>query len=189
MGPDPVTPLRSTESVVLDDDRLAIRDLTVDGTALAAAQQTVADGRDLELAVRQMLEVGGAVLLHGAGKATVDAVGAEVDRLLTALSERSDRIEAVRALREQVASKGLAFEELLAPALDAAFSPLADVLTVTGAEKGIADDKMGDFVVELNPRDIGGAIGASSSRPRTGSSRWRSQWLNSTQRCSTAMRR
>lgn len=151
-----MTPLRSTESVVLDDDRLAIRDLTVDGTALAVAQQTVADGRDLELAVRQMLEVGGAVLLHGAGKATVDAVGAEVDRLLTALSERSDRIEAVRALREQVASKGLAFEELLAPALDAAFSPLADVLTVTGAEKGIADDKMGDFVVELNPRDIGG---------------------------------
>jgi hypothetical protein len=128
----------------------------VDGAALAAAERATTDGRDLELTVRQMLDVGGAVLLHGVGKATVDAVGAEVDRLLAVLSERSKRIEAVRGLQERIASKGFDFEALLAQPLDAAFSPHADVLTVTGAEKGIADDKVGDFVVELNPRDTGG---------------------------------
>jgi hypothetical protein len=116
------------------------------------------EGRDLVLTVRQLLEVGGAVVIHGAGKATIDAVGAEVDRLLSALSERSKRIEAVRSLQQRIASKGLEFEELLAPALDTAFSPLADVLTITGAEKGIADDKVGDFVVEVNPRDTGGRL-------------------------------
>ena len=33
-----------------------------------------------------MLEVAGAVLLHGSGKGTVDAVAAKVDRLLTAFT-------------------------------------------------------------------------------------------------------
>jgi hypothetical protein len=156
MSADRVKPLRPVERVVLDDEGLRIRDLDVDGTALAAARQAVADGRDLELTVRQALEVGGAVLLHGSARSTVDAVSAEVDRLLAVLSERSERLEAVRSLHERVAAKGFLFEELLAPVLDAAFSPHADVLTVTGAEKGIADHKVGDFVVSVNPRDTGG---------------------------------
>ncbi len=156
MSADPVKPLGHTEPVAIEGERLVVRDLAVDGAALAAAQQAVTEGRDLELVVRQMLEVGGAVLLHGAGKATVDAVGSEVDRLLAVMSERTKRMEGVRALQERVAAKGFAFEELLAPALDSAFSALSDVLTTTGAEKGIAEDKVGDFVVELNPRDTGG---------------------------------
>lgn len=103
-----------------------------------------------------MLETGGAVLLHGAGKATVDAVAAEVDRLLTALGERSDRIEAVRQQQERISAKGLSFENLLGPVLDACFSPHADVCEATGATKGIAEEKIGDFVVTLNQRDTGG---------------------------------
>src|SRR4051794_622564 len=105
-------------SVVLDDDRVWIHELVVEGAAVAAARDAVARSRDLEQTVRQMLEIGGAVLLHGSSKATVDAVGAEVDRLLALLSERSDRIEAVRRVQARVAAKGFAFEELLAPAVD-----------------------------------------------------------------------
>jgi hypothetical protein len=150
-----VKPLRAAP-VVLEDDRLVVRDLAVDGAALVAAREAVAHGRDLELTVRQMLETGGAVLLHGSGKGTVDAVGAEVDRLLTALSERSGRIEAVRGLQQRIAAKGFAFEELLAPVLDACFAPHQDVVSVTSASTGIADDKVGDFCVTVNPRDTGG---------------------------------
>lgn len=156
MSADRAQPHRPAEPVEVDDQRLLIRELAVDGAALGAAREAIAQGRDLELTVRQMLETGGAVLLHGSARGTIDAVGAEVERLLSALSERSGRLEAVRTLRERVAAKGLAYEELLAPLLDAAFAPHADVLTVTASETGIADDKVGDFVVALNPRDTGG---------------------------------
>jgi len=153
----PLQPLRPVEPPVsLREDTLVLRELSVDGAALAAAREAVAQGRDLEVSVRQMLDVGGAVLLHGSALGTVDAVSAEVDRLLSALSERSERLEVVRALHERGPMKGFAFEDLLAPALDAAFSQQADVLTMTSTQKGIGDDLAGDFVVEVNPSDTGG---------------------------------
>jgi hypothetical protein len=107
--------------------------------------------------VRQALEIGAAVLLHGTGKGTVDAVSAEVDRLLALLTEKSSRIEALSRMREQVsAAKGLRFEDLIGPALDACFAPYGDELEATGATPGIADEKTGDWVVVVSPRDTGG---------------------------------
>jgi hypothetical protein len=143
------------DTVALVDGRLQIN-LVVDGAAFAAAREAADQNRNVEVVVRQMLEIGGAVLLHGGGKATVDAVAAEVDRLLTALNERSERIEAVRRTRERVAAKGFGFEDLLAPLIDACFAPHEDVFEETGTTKGIANDKVGDFVVTLNPRTTGG---------------------------------
>jgi hypothetical protein len=153
---EPVGVKGEVPTVVLDDGLLRLRELIVDGAAVSAARDAVERGRDLEATVRQMLEVGGSVLLHGAALGTVDAVSAEVDRLLSALEEKSARIEAVRRLQERVAAKGLLYEELIAPVLDACFAPYHDVVEATGAVKGIADDKVGDFVVTLNTRDTGG---------------------------------
>lgn len=143
--------------VVLDGERLLIRDLSVDGSMAVLAREVVADGRDLELIVRQAVEVGAAVLLHGTAKGTVDAVASEIGRLLTALTEKSGRIEAVQSAQARGTAKGVAFEAMLAPALDACFAAHQDVVEVTGATTGIADAKVGDFVVTVNPRDTGGS--------------------------------
>ncbi len=117
----------------------------------------ISEGRDGETVVRQALDVGAAIMLHGAAKGTVDAVASEVDRLLVLLSERSSRIEALGRMRARVsAAVGLGFEESIGPHLEACFAPFGDELEATGATPGIADEKVGDFVVTLNPHDTGG---------------------------------
>jgi len=63
--------------------------LEVRGTALAAAEHCARQGRDVEGVVREMLEVGGMFLQHGASQAIVGAARSEVERLLSALGERS----------------------------------------------------------------------------------------------------
>ena len=142
--------------VVLDGDRLRIVNLSVDGSMATLAQEAASAGRDLEVLVREALEIGAAVLMHGTAKGTVDAVSAEVNRLLTALDDKSARIEAGRRMGERVAAKGFVFEEDLGRALDECFASHEDILELTGASTGIADAKVGDFVVTLNPRDTGG---------------------------------
>jgi hypothetical protein len=142
--------------VTLKGDHVVIRDLIADGAVVELVRNGVAQERDPEQLVRHALEVGAAVLLHGTAKGTVDAVSAEVDRLLVAMRERSERLEAVRRQGERIAAKGFTFEDELGPALDACYAPHEDIVEVTGAAKGIADDKVGDFVVTLNPRDTGG---------------------------------
>jgi hypothetical protein len=86
---EPVKSTHPTASVELEDDHVLIRDLSMDGALAELVRVGVEDGRDPEAIVREAIEVGAAVLIHGAAKSTVDAVGAEVDRLLTALNERS----------------------------------------------------------------------------------------------------
>ncbi|HET8822317.1 MAG TPA: hypothetical protein VFM57_12270 [Thermoleophilaceae bacterium] len=89
-------------SVIVEDDALVIRELRISGPALEAVREAVARGLDPERVVREALEVGGAILLHGASKATVDAVGAEVDRLLSALAQRDDWGRAMAAERARI---------------------------------------------------------------------------------------
>jgi MoxR-like ATPase len=86
---EPVKSGRPTSSVELLEDHVAIHHLSVDGALADLVRAGVEDGRDPEAIVREAIDVGAAVLVHGAAKSTVDAVGAEVDRLLTALNERS----------------------------------------------------------------------------------------------------
>jgi hypothetical protein len=115
------------------------------------------EGRDPEPVVRQALEIGAAILLHGRGMATVDAVSAEVDRLLALLDEKSRNIERLRRVRDQVSSaRGLDWESSLGPVLDAAFEHYGDEVEATGATRGTADDLVGDYRVTVNPRDTGG---------------------------------
>jgi hypothetical protein len=156
MATEPVRAIRAAAPVVLEDDRLRIRNLSVDGAMAVLAQDVLAAGRDLELVVRQALEVGALVLQHGAAKGTMDAVTAEVSRLLSALDDKSARIEAVRLVQTRGTAKGVLFEDVLSPALDACFAPHEDIVENTGGTRGIADEKVGDFVVTLNPRDTGG---------------------------------
>lgn len=154
---EPVKSIRATPTVELKDDHVVIRDLAVHGALVTLLREAVADGRDPELAVRQALEIGAAILLHGTAKGTVDAVSAEVDRLMALLDEKSAGIERLRRMREQVsAAKGLAFEDSIGPQLDACFAPHGDELEATGATTGVADEKTGDYVVTVNPRDTGG---------------------------------
>lgn len=63
----------------------------------------------------------------------MDAVSAEVDRLLGSLDEKSARIEAVRRILERVAAKGLSSEDDLGPALDGCFASHEDIFESTGA--------------------------------------------------------
>jgi hypothetical protein len=153
---EPVKSDRRTSSVELLEDHVAIHHLSVDGALADLVRAGVEDGRDPEAIVREAIDVGAAVLVHGAAKSTVDAVGAEVDRLLTALNERSLRIESLGRMAGKVAAKGLAYEAELGVALERCFAPHQDVLEATGATTGTADDKVGDFVATLNPKDTGG---------------------------------
>ena len=121
-------------------------------------QRAVEEGRDPVLVVRQAIEVGAAVLFHGAAKNTMDAVSSEVDRLLTALSERSSKLEVVRRARERISARGMNFEDDLGVVLDACFVPHEDVFEATGSTTGIADEKTGDFVLTVNPRDTAGHV-------------------------------
>ena len=153
---EPVKSGRPTSSVELLEDHVAIHHLSVDGALADLVRAGVEDGRDPEAIVREAIDVGAAVLVHGAAKSTVDAVGAEVDRLLTALDERSLRIESLGRMAGKVAAKGLAYEAELGVAVERCFAPHQDVLEATGATTGTADDKVGDFVATLNPKDTGG---------------------------------
>jgi hypothetical protein len=160
MSREPVKHLSDAQAqhpVVLEDGRLVILDLAIEGTAHEVVRAAVTEGRDPELVVRQMLEVGGAVLLHGAGKATIDAVSAEVDRLMALLAEKSSRIEAVRRIRDKTSFRGLDFEDVLAPVLDKACEGHGDTLEHVAGTPGITGTKTGDFVVTLNPRTTGGS--------------------------------
>jgi hypothetical protein len=153
----PVHPVPDVPTIELDGDGVRIHELSADGVLAQLVRQAVADGRNTEAVVRQALDIGAAVLLHGISRGTVDAVSAEVDRLLAVLDEKSSRIEALRRMREHVsAAKGLRWEDELGPALDACFAPHGDELEATGSTRGIADDLVGDYVVTVNPRDTGG---------------------------------
>jgi hypothetical protein len=149
-------PSPAPESVELEDGRVRIHELVTEGALAELVQHAQAEGRELEAVVRQALEVGAAVLLHGAAKNTLDAVGAEVDRLLTAMNERSSKLEVVRQARTKIAARGFGFEEELGAVLDNCFVPHEDVFEATGATRGIAEEKTGDFVLTVNPRDTAG---------------------------------
>ena len=137
--------------------QLVIRDLSVHGSMAAVARAAADDGRDLEAVVRQALEVGAAVLQHGSAKGTVDAVSAEVDRLMELLDAKSEHIEALVRMSQKISSaKGLGFEASLAAPLDACFAPHGDILEHTGMTRGIADALDGDYVVVVNPNDTAG---------------------------------
>ena len=156
MSTDPVTSLPEGPVVEFEDGHVRIRELSVDGAPAALARQALEEGRDLGHVVRQALEIGAAVLLHGSAKGTVDAVSAEVERLLSVLSERTARLEFARTSRERMPGRGFSFEADLGAVLDGCFVPHEDVFEATGATKGVAEEKVGDFVLTVNPRDTGG---------------------------------
>jgi hypothetical protein len=66
---------RPTASVELEGDHVVIRDLSMNGALADLVRVGVADGRDPEAIVREAIEVGAGVLIHGAAKSTIDAVG------------------------------------------------------------------------------------------------------------------
>jgi hypothetical protein len=70
---EPAKSSHPTASVELEDDHVVIRDLSMDG--LSPTSCGIEHGRDPEAIVREAIEVGAAVLVHGATKSTVDAVG------------------------------------------------------------------------------------------------------------------
>jgi hypothetical protein len=151
-------PLPPAAAVELEVDHVLIHELSVDGALADLVRAGVENGRDPEAVVREAIEVGASVLSHGVAKGTVDAVSAEVDRLLTALNERSLRIEALGRMAAKASSKGLIYEAELGVALERCFAPHQDILEATGTTAGIADDKVGDFVAELNPTETGGRV-------------------------------
>jgi hypothetical protein len=136
--------------VALDGDQLVIRGLLVRGAPAEAVRHCVEQGDDAEDTVRQMLDIGGMVLQHGASSTIAQAVIAEI---------RSDGItqEAIRAVADRVAAKGLVYEEQVHPVLESAFAGHGDIVEATGGTPGLdGKNKKGDFVVTLNPETLGG---------------------------------
>ena len=81
--PEPKGPAARVE---ISGNSIKIHDLDVTGPAFEAASACVARGEEVEAIVREMLNLGGQMLLHGASQATVDSVSAEVDRLIDAVA-------------------------------------------------------------------------------------------------------
>jgi hypothetical protein len=107
-------------------------------------------GGDPVATVRQMLDIGGMVLQHGANSTLVEAVIGEIRR--ESVTQKS-----LHAISERAPAKGLRFETLLQPILEAAFAGHGDVVEATGGTPGIdGASKKGDFVVTLNTETIGG---------------------------------
>ncbi len=101
--------------VALDGDQLVIRGLTVRGAPAEAVRHCIDHGGDAEEVTRQMLDIGGVVLQHGANSTLVQAVISEM---------RSEGVtqESLRGMAERVAAKGLRYEEQVQPMLEAAFA-------------------------------------------------------------------
>lgn len=149
-----MTPLASAATtapaVTLTPGTLRICDLAVGGAALDAAREAA----DLELCVRRMLEIGGSVLLAGPYSSLLDQVDGRVARLIDALDTRADGLARLRAVTDASASKGVAFEDLVAPVLERCFAPFGDVVEDTSRTPG-ADgrSKHGDFTVTVAATD------------------------------------
>jgi hypothetical protein len=144
-------------SVVLDGDEVLISNLVVHGAVAQLVSHALAESKDPEAIVRQAVEIGAAVLLQGAAIGTLDAISAEVDRVLTALQTKITRLEVARQADERISSsKGQRFEDEIGPVLDGCFGLFGDELEFTGRTRGIANDIVGDFVVTVNPHDAGG---------------------------------
>lgn len=141
-----------SETVITDGDSVVIRELSVRGAPAAAVRHGVAQGEDPADVVRKMLDIGGAVLEHGASSSLVQAVIAEI-RSEGAMQTR------LRKVADRVASKGFRYEEQVQPIIEAAFARHGDIVEATGGTPGIdGRSKRGDFVVDLDPGSIGGRV-------------------------------
>ena len=103
-------PREGRARVQIDEQCLAIRDLEVAGPAFEAARECVARGEEVEAVVREMLNLGGQMLLHGANQATVDSVSAEVNRLIDAVAVAAAE-ELPKSFEAQVEHLGTVLDE------------------------------------------------------------------------------
>jgi hypothetical protein len=134
-----------SEAVSLADGTLRIHDLELTGASA-----------EWQAAVERALDLGSRVLLHGAALGTVDAVAAEVDRLLEGLDSKVGMLQYASRATARTSTKGLRYEQDLAPVLDACFAAHHDVVEDVSTTPGVGEVKTGDFVVTLNPQDTGG---------------------------------
>jgi hypothetical protein len=144
------------EAVSVEGGTLRIHDLAVTGASAEWAARVSGGGGDVQAAVEQAIDLGSRVLLHGAALGTVDAVAAEVDRLLEGLDAKVALLQYASRAAARTSTKGLRYEHDLAPVLDACFAAQHDVVEDLSTTPGIGEDKTGDFVVTLNPQDTGG---------------------------------
>ncbi len=145
-----------SNAVSLADGTLRIHDLEVTGASAEWAARVAGGGGDVQAAVEQALDLGSRVLLHGAALGTVDAVAAEVDRLIEGLDAKVALLQYAGRAAARTSTKGLRYEQDLAPVLDACFAAHHDVVEDLSTTPGVGEVKTGDFVVTLNPQDTGG---------------------------------
>jgi hypothetical protein len=142
----------TAESVALDGEDLVIRELRVHGAPAAAVRHRVEQGDDAERVVREMLDIGGAVLQHGAEASLAQTIVAEIR------SDQTARLD-LRQMEDRVSAKGLRYEEQVHLVLEAAFAGHGDIVEATGGTPGLDGvNKKGDFVATLNPESTGGRI-------------------------------
>lgn len=103
-------PLAGQTRVEIGERCMTIRDMEVAGPAFEAARERVTRGEQAEAVVREMLNLGGQMLLHGTSQATVDSVATEINRLIDAVAVATAE-ELPRSFEAQVEHLGTVLDE------------------------------------------------------------------------------
>lgn len=93
-----VTALNPTApDVGLVEGRLYIRELALEGAIVELIDElgAVADPAEMAKLVRQSCEAGAAMLLHGQRRATIDVIAGQIERLMAATEETTERLPTV----------------------------------------------------------------------------------------------
>ena len=147
-------------AVELIDDEVRIHDMTLKGVIADLAQARVLIGElNLERLVRDAVDIGGAVLLHGQSRAAVEAVAGEIDRLIgTAISATEELPSALQeSLNEHLAS----LTTILAERFDA--NRTGSVQSeISAMVKGTTSDQVRALVREVLAED--GPLNAMNER-------------------------
>jgi len=147
-------------SVRLAGDMIVVDHLELDGTLTRLAEEIEAtDPEGLEHLLRDVIEVGATVLLHGRSKATIDAVSTEVDRLLAETSTMTEGMPAV--MRDELAGHVRQLQEILAKHFDPG-STTSVQAQLAASVRGVASEEVGTLRRDLVADD--GPLATANSR-------------------------
>jgi hypothetical protein len=129
----------SDDRVVLVENQIRIVDMTVDGCIIDVARTRAAtSGVPLEGLLRDAIEIGAKVLSHGQSQAVIDAIAAEIERLIATTNSTTDELP--KAIQERVAELLNQLSNVLAERfdpkrVDSVQSQIRDLVAGAGADQ------------------------------------------------------
>ena len=151
----------STELLELLRNELKVGLAGFDATRVDSVQNQLKDasGELVKKAVDDLMADGGAFAALVEKVATqlqvLGRTNGDLVERITSLVERAEANLRLTDAHERSTQKGVPFEEYLLPELEAIHGPLGDTVTHASREDG-ANNKVGDFVITINPRETRG---------------------------------